>query len=112
MDEICPGIAIMTKGPEGVSVSDGRYLFSTCGTKEKIIDNTGAGDAFGSGFVSGFIHSKGNVEYSIQLGMANSVACLKKWGAKEGLLMKGQKFFKAKVKKEPCSGENCKIKPI
>jgi len=101
IDDICPGIAIMTKGPEGLSVSDGKLLYSTGGTKEKIIDNTGAGDAFGSGFVSGFIRSNGDIEKSIQLGMANSVSCLKMWGAKEGLLRKGQPFKKAEIKKFP-----------
>jgi len=110
IDDICPGIAIMTKGPEGVSVSDGRHLFSAKGFKGNFIDNTGAGDAFGSGFVSGFLQSKGNVKYAIQLGMANSVSCLNHWGAKGGLLKKKQKFKKVKVKKEACLGHNCKLK--
>lgn len=110
IDEICPGIAIMTKGPEGVVVADGENIFSAPGVKENIIDNTGAGDAFGSGFVSGFIKSNGNIEKSIQLGLANSVSCLKKWGAKGGLINKNSKIMKIKVKKENCLGHNCKIK--
>lgn len=110
IDDLCPGIAIMTKGGEGVTVSDGKRLFSADGTKDKIIDNTGAGDAFGSGFVAGFIKSKGNIEYSIQLAMANSISCLGKWGAKGGLLENNQRFKKVKVKIENCLGYNCKIK--
>ena len=110
IDNLCPGIAIMTKGGEGVTVSDGNNLFSADGTKDKIIDNTGAGDAFGSGFVAGFIKSRGDIEYSIQLAMANSVSCLKKWGAKGGLLEGSQNFKKVKVSKEACLGHNCKIK--
>jgi len=110
IDDICPGIAVMTKGAEGLTISDGKHLFSTDGTKNNIIDNTGAGDAFGSGFVSGLIKTKGDIEKSIQLGMGNSVSCLRSWGAKAGLLKKGQKFKKAKIVKEVCLGHNCKDK--
>ena len=28
IDEICPGIIVMTKGEQGVVVSDGKYLYS------------------------------------------------------------------------------------
>lgn len=110
IDDICPGIAIMTKGSNGVVVSDGKNLFSADGIKDKITDNTGAGDAFGSGFVCGLIKSMGDIEYSIQLAMANSISCLKEWGAKMGLLKKNQKFTKIKVITENCLGHNCKIK--
>ncbi|KPJ54809.1 hypothetical protein AMJ47_03085 [Parcubacteria bacterium DG_72] len=109
IDNICPGIAIMTKGPEGVSVSDGKHLFTAPGVHNNIVDNTGAGDAFGSGFVAGFI-KKQDIEYAIQLAMTNSVSCLTKLGAKGGLLKKGQKFKKVKVSKEACLGHNCKVK--
>ena len=111
IDVICPGIAIITKGPEGVVVSDGKYLYRAPILKTKVIDRTGTGDSFAAGFLSGFIQFKGNIEYAIQLGMANSAACLKKIGAKNGLLKKGQKFIKVKVQKEICSKNNlCLIK--
>lgn len=97
IDELCPGIAIMTKGPEGVIVSDGKELYQAKILKVKVIDRTGAGDSFGSGFVSGFIKTRGDIEYSIQLGIANSASCLQKWGAKNGLLKKEAQFKKVKV---------------
>ncbi|GAI51851.1 unnamed protein product [marine sediment metagenome] len=78
-------------------VSDGKKLYRAKPAKTKVIDRTGAGDSFTSGFVSGFIQSKGNIEYAIQLGVANATYCLKKCGAKEGLLEKGEKFKKVKV---------------
>jgi ribokinase len=109
IDDICPGIAIMTKGPEGVSVSDGKHLFTAPGSTNRIVDNTGAGDAFGSAFVAGYIREK-DIEYAIQLAMANSVSCLTKLGAKGGLLKKGEKFKKVKVSKQACLGHNCKVK--
>jgi len=99
IDEICPGIAIMTKGKEGVVVSEGKYLYQARPRKIKVVDRTGAGDSFASGFLSGFIKSGGEVEYGIQLGLANSMSCLKKIGAKNGLLLENEKFKKIKVLK-------------
>src|SRR5262249_28386331 len=94
LDEICPGIAVMTRGGEGVVVSDGKQLWSAVPPVDRNIqDTTGAGDAFGSGFVAEYIRS-GNVESSIQFGMANSVGCISQIGAKNGLLKKGEGFEK------------------
>src|SRR3989344_5465153 len=82
LDEICSGIVVMTRGGEGVVVSDGKQLFGAVPPKERnIVDTTGAGDAFGSGFVGEFMRG-GDIEKSIQCGMANSVGCLSEVGAK------------------------------
>ena len=97
IDELSPGITIMTKGPAGVVVSDGNYLYQAEPLKVKVVDRTGAGDAFAAGFLSGLIQS-GQIVYAIQLGIANSSACLQKIGAKNGLLKKNQKWSKVKVK--------------
>ncbi len=99
LDKMCPGIAIMTKGKEGAVVSDGKYLYRSGVIKTKVVDKTGAGDAFGSGFLSGFIKSEGSVEYAIQLGTANAAACLQEKGAKQGVLSRGENFEKVKVKR-------------
>ncbi len=104
LDNLVPGICIMTKGPEGVVVSDGEYLYTAPALKEKILDRTGAGDAFSSGFLSGFIKNK-SIPFAIQLGVANAASCLKKWGAKEGLLNKNQKYPRVKVGKVKCNEE-------
>ncbi|PIS39125.1 MAG: hypothetical protein COT34_00100 [Candidatus Nealsonbacteria bacterium CG08_land_8_20_14_0_20_43_11] len=106
IDRLCPGIAVMTKGEEGVVVSDGKYLYRAPALKiENPIDPTGAGDAFGSGFVAGLIKT-GDIEYAIQLAMANSGLCLTGWGAKEGLLKAGRSFKKTNVEKIACGGNN------
>ena len=65
----------------------------------KIVDTTGAGDSFASGFLSEYIKSQ-DVEKSIQLAMANSVGCLSQVGAKKGLLKKGQEFQRVEVARE------------
>ena len=47
LDKLVNGIVVMTKGPEGVTVSDGKNLYATGTYKEKrVVDRTGAGDAF------------------------------------------------------------------
>jgi len=93
-----PGILIITNGEEEVLASNGEFFYSALPPKIKIVDKTGAGDAFGAGFLSGYIKSGGDIKFSIQLATANAVSCLKKWGAKEGILKKNQNFKKVKVK--------------
>jgi fructokinase len=100
LDKLVQGICIMTKGADGAVVSDGKHLYQTKALKIKLIDSTGAGDSFGSGFLSGYMKTK-NIIFALQLGIANSAFNLKKLGAKEGLLKKGQSFPKIKVKKTP-----------
>src|SRR3989344_433442 len=106
IDEICPGVAVMTKGGEGTVVSDGKYLYSALPRADrKIVDTTGAGDSFAAGFLSEYIRQNGDIEKAIQLGLANSEANLTEVGAKTGLLDKNSEFQRAKVSKEEC-GEN------
>lgn len=98
IDQMCPGVVVMTKGAEGVAVSDGKHLYSAKPHPErKVVDTTGAGDSFASGFICDFIRTNGDIEKSIQFGMANSEGCISKGGAKNGLLKKGQKFHRVKV---------------
>jgi sugar/nucleoside kinase (ribokinase family) len=101
IDEMMKGIAIMTKGGQGAVVSDGRYLYRAPSLKSRFVDATGAGDAFGSGFVAGMI-KKNSVTFAIQLAMANSSSCVGQWGAKNGLLKKNQKWPRVKITKELC----------
>lgn len=98
LDDITEGICIMTKGKDGVSVSDGKYFYSASSLCKNPVDTTGAGDSFGSGFVAGFV-KRNDIIYAIQLGLANSAANLKKFGAKDGLLSDKDKFVKINVKK-------------
>jgi ribokinase len=93
-----PGIFVMTKGSKGASISFNNDVYSVNILKSKVVDRTGAGDSFGAAFVSGIIQNK-DIEYSIQLASANATSCLKKWGAKNGLLRKGEPFKKIKVNK-------------
>lgn len=107
IDEICPGIAVMTKGGSGVVASDGKYLYSALpDPNRKIIDTTGAGDSFAAGFLSDYMRYNGDIEKAMQMGIANSEANLSEVGAKTGLLDKNSNFNRVKVSKEECGKNN------
>lgn len=89
LDDIIKGVAVMTKGGKGVVVSDGNKIYKAGTPKSPVIDRTGAGDSFSSGFVAGFIRSGGDIPFSIQLGTANATSVVRYFGAKKGLLKKG-----------------------
>ncbi len=97
LHELVPGVAVMTEGAKGVMVSDGFTLYEAGVFKERaVVDRTGAGDAFGAGFVAGLIHrneecrlglcDEDNVRYAIRLASANATAKIEAMGGKTGLL--------------------------
>lgn len=94
-DELIGGISVMTRGPDGVMVSDGKTLWDAGIFRERIIvDRTGAGDAFGSGFAAAWMDKK-DIEYAIRYASANATRKVENLGAKGGLLKKVE-FFKDK----------------
>jgi sugar/nucleoside kinase (ribokinase family) len=96
--EFCPGIIVMTRGLEGVLVLGEKDLYSAKPHANlEVVDATGAGDSFASGFLSDFIRNNGNIEKATQLGMANAEANLAKIGAKIGLLEKNSKLSRVSV---------------
>jgi len=99
LDKMCPGIAIMTKGAKGAVVSDGNYVWQAKPPQASLVEKTGAGDAFGSGFLAGFM-KKGDIAFALQFGLANAASCIQKVGAKQGLLKKGQAWKRVKVTKK------------
>lgn len=80
------GMVLMTRGPEGALVAVGKHLYN-CGIfpERTVADRTGAGDAFGSGFVAGIIID-GSVEEGLRIASANATAKIEHIGAKAGLL--------------------------
>src|SRR3989344_4613858 len=87
-DTLVKGIAVMHDGPRGVLVSDGRTIYRAGGFKEKkLVDRTGAGDAFGSGFVAGLARIQ-DIGYAIRLGSANATSVVEAIGAQAGILTK------------------------
>lgn len=88
MDKVVKGIFVMTKGHEGVAVSDGKNIYKAGVPDSPVVERTGAGDAFSSGFVSEFIRSN-DIAKSIQLATANSSSVVAQVGSKAGILKKG-----------------------
>lgn len=84
----CP-VVIVSDGPNGVTATDGKTIVSA-GMYEDVpvLDRTGAGDAFGSGFLSAYAQGK-SLKDSIVFASANSTSVVQFIGAKEGILHKG-----------------------
>ncbi|MEK7542628.1 MAG: carbohydrate kinase family protein [Patescibacteria group bacterium] len=103
LDDLVHGLVIMTKGKDGVEVSNGRTLWSAGVLPlKKVVDRTGAGDAFGSGFVAALTQKPDDIENAIQFASANATGVLTQWGANHGLLKKFDspfKFGKLQIKK-------------
>ncbi|TSA45407.1 carbohydrate kinase family protein [bacterium] len=87
LDALMPGVLAVTNGDKGVTVSDGKFIYRAGIFREKkLVDRTGAGDAFGAGFTAGIMKSGGDVKYAIRLASANATATIEKLGATEGVL--------------------------
>jgi len=84
-----PDIVAMTKGEGGAVVFNGTMYYGAGIFPVEVRERTGAGDAFGAGFVAGLLQ-RDDIEYAIRLAMANSAGCLMQVGAKNGLLNKGE----------------------
>ena len=98
-DELVGGLVVMTDGPRGVMVSDGKKIYRAGIYKEKrIVDRTGAGDSFGSGFLAGLLNNTRNMKHEtweekdvirgIKLGSANATSNVEEVGAQTGILTK------------------------
>lgn len=86
--DIVKGIAIMTDGSRGALASYGQHFYR-CGIfkEHEPTYRTGAGDAFGSGFVAGFIRTN-DIGYALRLAAANSTSVIEHIGAQKGILTK------------------------
>ncbi len=85
-------VVIVSDGPNGVVASDGKTMVRAGMYEDvKVIDRTGAGDAFASGFLSQWVQGK-SLKDSIIFGSANSTSVVTKIGAKPGILRAGTRL--------------------
>ncbi|MCW1888339.1 MAG: carbohydrate kinase family protein [Candidatus Moranbacteria bacterium] len=89
--------ALSKLGPQTIGLTDGSrgawaYQNTTFAEKkpdkvDKVVDSTGAGDAFASGFFGALLYNH-SLEEALTWGIKNSAANLKQYGATKGLLSK------------------------
>ena len=89
LGKLGPKIVAITDGKKEVYVFDGKFIYTSAPPKVKIVDTTGAGDAFAASFLSGLI-KKNDIEFAIKLGIANSQSVISHYGAKNLLLSYNQ----------------------
>ncbi|MBI4138091.1 MAG: carbohydrate kinase family protein [Candidatus Wildermuthbacteria bacterium] len=82
-----PKIAVITEGPKGAYVSDGKALRRLGIFPAPLVERTGAGDAFATGFVSALAYGK-DISEAMRWGAINSAFVIQYIGAREGLLKK------------------------
>jgi ribokinase len=99
LNNYCP-VAIVTDGPNGSIVSDGKDVVMA-GMYENIpvIDRTGGGDAFSSGFLAKFSHGA-SLKDSMIFASANSTSVVSKIGAKPGILHKNYTLHEMPIREE------------
>ncbi len=82
-----PEIVVITDKNKKVEAYDGIKFYREKPHKIKVIERTGAGDAFASGFAGSIICGK-NIQESLKFGIKESESVIKYFGAKNNLLKK------------------------
>ena len=98
LHKLCPKIVVITDGHNDVNCYDGEFWYTGKNRDIKAVETTGAGDAFASSFLSGFI-KKNDIEFAIKLGMTNAHSVISCHGAKNKLLKWNEAL--AALKKNP-----------
>ena len=92
---------IVSDGPNGVVASDGKTIVRAGMYEDvKVVDRTGAGDAFASGFLSQWATGK-SLKESIIFASANSTSVVTKIGAKPGILHKNTRLHEMPIHEKP-----------
>ncbi|HLG24691.1 MAG TPA: carbohydrate kinase family protein [Candidatus Nanoarchaeia archaeon] len=91
-------LSLRKLGPKTVVVTDGKneiyamhngFIYSAKPKKIKVVDPTGAGDAFAASFLSGMM-KRNDVEFAMNLGVVNAQSVVSYYGAKNILLTFGE----------------------
>jgi len=84
-----PKIVVITDGKNGATAYDGNFTYHVDSHNIRIIETTGAGDAFASSFLSGII-KKNDIEFAMKLAVTNAESVITHHGAKNNLLKYNQ----------------------
>jgi len=86
LQKLGPKIVVITDGENGSYAIDEKGNISKKGIiKTEVVEKTGAGDAYSSGFISALIQDK-SINDAMELGAKNSASVIGKVGAQGGLL--------------------------
>jgi ribokinase len=86
LHSLTKGIVVITDKNKLLTCYDGHKKYSLVPHKDiKVVERTGAGDAFASGFVAGQIANK-SIKESLELGLKESESVIQHFGAKNKLL--------------------------
>jgi len=83
--DLGPRIVVVTNKDKKTFAFDSEEIHSIIPHKIKVIERTGAGDAFASGFVAGQIAGK-TIQESLKLGLEESESVIRYFGAKNNLI--------------------------
>ncbi len=77
---------VITDGAAGVYAATGDRIYFMPAYPARVIDTTGAGDAFGAAYVAGLVHTAGDVAEALRLASANAASVVANDGAHAGSL--------------------------
>ncbi len=82
-------IAVITDGPKTAHAYNGFLHYQIEPPHIKVVETTGAGDAFAAGMLVGLVHKK-DIADALQYGMAESCSVIQHVGAKQRLLSRAE----------------------
>ena len=86
--EMVKGIAVVTAGKKGswcAQKNNPEKIYFVPSPKDEIVDRTGAGDAYSSGFLAQYLKNR-DIEEAMNLGTQNATSVVRYFGGKKGLL--------------------------
>ncbi len=96
--DLGPKIVVVTDGPKGAYAHDSSEAYSMPVYPVKLVEMTGAGDSFATGFMAALYHGE-KIYEALKWGTANSASVISYVGPQKGLLTrKGMKEMLARFK--------------
>ncbi|MDP2656590.1 MAG: carbohydrate kinase family protein [bacterium] len=92
-------IVVITDGDKGAYASDGKKQYHMKNVPAKVLEKTGAGDSFSTGFLAALCHEK-SIADALVWGAVNAASVIEHIGPQEGLMTK--KTLLARIKKSKC----------
>ncbi|MCK9361276.1 carbohydrate kinase family protein [Patescibacteria group bacterium] len=106
LKHLCPGIVVITDGPKGSHATDGQTIWSLGIFAGPVVERTGAGDSYATGFVCALFMGL-SIPEAMRVGTAQGWSVVQYIGPQKGLLTRAKakaalkKFSKVKVASMP-----------